>query len=249
MPFWISAHSKQGTHMDLHDQRIACLRMAIDMGCTPDTAVQVAMDLMGFVASGTLPPPSKAATPDPVAACGTVLAAPAAAELTATPATEATPERQAAAPESGATDGAPSSRPAGAASAAPLAAPSPPPVALTGIAVAEVTVVPSSLEPAAAGDITAVAEPARAGALAANPPSTEAAMDGSTAEKDGSPVLDPSEPDASVAHEMALPYAVPTTAAAHNDVGPDVQVPQASAPAPEAATSPAAPDASTAPAP
>src|SRR5215475_16217647 len=70
--------------MDLQDQRIACLRMAIDMGCTPDTAIGVAMGLMDFVASGTIPPPSKAATPDPVAACGTVLAAPAAAELTAT---------------------------------------------------------------------------------------------------------------------------------------------------------------------
>src|SRR5215472_9059818 len=109
--------------MDLHDQRIACLRMAIDMGCTPDTAIQVAMDLMGFVASGTNPSPAKTATPDPVSACGTVLAAPAATELTAAPASEGATEPQAKAPESGPADGAPSSTPAEcAATAAVLAA-------------------------------------------------------------------------------------------------------------------------------
>src|SRR5215813_7350276 len=112
--------------MDLHDQRIACLRMAIDMGCTPDTAIRVATDLMDFVASGTIPSPSQVAAPDPVAACGTVLAAPAAEELTTTPAPQVADEPQA------------------------PAAPSPPPevvAAPTQVAAAESTAAPSALEP------------------------------------------------------------------------------------------------------
>ena len=63
--------------MNLHDQRIACLRMAIDMGCKPDLVIQVASDLMGFVMSGaTSPaaaPSTEAASAEAIAACGTAL--------------------------------------------------------------------------------------------------------------------------------------------------------------------------------
>jgi hypothetical protein len=125
--------------VDLHEERIACLRMAIDMGCAPDTAIRVAMDLMGFVASGIIPSLAKGATPDPVAACGTVLAATAAGHLPAAPVAEVTTEpprcRQ-----SGSADGTRSS-----------VAPSPPPegdAGHTGIAAAEATVSTPPLEPA-----------------------------------------------------------------------------------------------------
>ena len=65
--------------MDLPDQRIACLRMAIEMGCKPDSVVGVATELMSFIASGGVASASPAA-PEPdataadrIAACGTVV--------------------------------------------------------------------------------------------------------------------------------------------------------------------------------
>ena len=50
--------------MDLPDQQIACLRMAIEMGCKPDSVVGVAAELMSFIASGAVAPASPAA-PEP----------------------------------------------------------------------------------------------------------------------------------------------------------------------------------------
>lgn len=38
--------------MDLQEQRITCLQMAVDMGCKADTVFGLASELMGFVTSG-----------------------------------------------------------------------------------------------------------------------------------------------------------------------------------------------------
>ena len=90
MPFWISPHSKQenahgpprrANRLPAHGHRHGVR-----------TSIRVAMDLMGFVASGILPSLAKGATPDPVAACGTVLAATAAGHLPAAPVAEVTTE-------------------------------------------------------------------------------------------------------------------------------------------------------------
>ncbi|MBO0742522.1 MAG: hypothetical protein J2P51_13975, partial [Hyphomicrobiaceae bacterium] len=187
--------------MDLHDQRIACLRMAIKMGCTPDTAIQVAMDLMGFVDSGIIPSPSKATTPDPVGACGTVLAPPAAAELAATPTPQAASEPQAQAPD--------------AAPVAAVAARSPHEGgAAMVIGVAAATAVPPSLEPAlsaAAPGATGVEAPAADAALA--PQSVAPEM----ASPDVAPVtaaLDVAGPDVRAAAPAVNPEERPETSAA-----------------------------------
>src|SRR5258708_39967 len=101
-----AAHRQQGTHMDLHDQRIACLRMAIDLGCKPDTAIRVASDLMTFVTSGA--PTSAAQTtaeeaaPDRIAACGTALPLSETADLAAATVAAVAPEPGATEPESAA---------------------------------------------------------------------------------------------------------------------------------------------------
>jgi|RhiMetdeSRZDD1v2_1073273.scaffolds.fasta_scaffold160863_1 hypothetical protein len=72
--------------MDLKEQRITCLRMAIDMGCKPDAVIPTATELMNFVTGGTAPPPATVAEPqapatDAIAACGTALPASEAADL------------------------------------------------------------------------------------------------------------------------------------------------------------------------
>jgi hypothetical protein len=41
--------------MDLQEQRITCLQMAVDMGCKADTVFGLASELMGFVTSGVAP--------------------------------------------------------------------------------------------------------------------------------------------------------------------------------------------------
>ena len=86
--------------MDLHDQRIACLRMAIDMGCKPNSVIQVASELMGFVLSGvtspTPAPSTETASAEAIAACGTALPMAEAAVLAAA---QATPDAVASTPD------------------------------------------------------------------------------------------------------------------------------------------------------
>ena len=63
--------------MDLQDQRIACLRMAIEMGCKTDSVVSTAAELMNFITGGVAPtvPAIASATEEAnaerIAACGT----------------------------------------------------------------------------------------------------------------------------------------------------------------------------------
>ena len=63
--------------MDLQDQRIACLRMAIEMGCKTDSVVSTAAELMNFITGGVAPtvpavaPATEEANADRIAACGT----------------------------------------------------------------------------------------------------------------------------------------------------------------------------------
>ena len=66
--------------MDLKEQRITCLRMAIDMGCKPDAVIATAIELMSFVTGGATSPPATVVEPqapvaDAIAACGTALPA------------------------------------------------------------------------------------------------------------------------------------------------------------------------------
>ena len=86
--------------MDLHDQRVACLQMAINMGCKPDTVIQVASELMGFVMSGASSPgpaPStETASAEAIAACGTALPM---AEAAALAAAQAIPDPGASIPD------------------------------------------------------------------------------------------------------------------------------------------------------
>src|SRR2546429_263512 len=55
--------------MDLQEQRITCLRMAVDMGCKADSVFRTASDLMGFVTRGAAqnpatPPAAEASAPE-----------------------------------------------------------------------------------------------------------------------------------------------------------------------------------------
>ena len=66
--------------MDLQEQRITCLRMAIDMGCKSDAVIATATELMSFVTGSAASPPATVAEPqapvaDAIAACGTALPA------------------------------------------------------------------------------------------------------------------------------------------------------------------------------
>jgi hypothetical protein len=73
--------------MDLHEQRMQCLKMAFDLGGKPEAVLSAAQQLLDFI-SGPLPtvqaqanveePVTEAlvaeeTVPDPIAACGTVL--------------------------------------------------------------------------------------------------------------------------------------------------------------------------------
>src|SRR5262245_27741701 len=71
------SNRREGNHMDLQEQRITCLRMAVDMGCQADSVFTLANNLMGFVTSGAVPSavasPPVAASVDHTAATGTAL--------------------------------------------------------------------------------------------------------------------------------------------------------------------------------
>jgi hypothetical protein len=68
--------------MDLQEQRLTCLRMALEMGCKADSVVAVANELMSFLTSGVGPFAAKSPSEeDAIAACGTALAASEAADL------------------------------------------------------------------------------------------------------------------------------------------------------------------------
>ena len=139
--------------MDLQEQRITCLRMAVDMGCKPDAVIATATELMSFVTDGAASPPTTVAEPqapvaDAIAACGTALPASETAGLVlAQPTDEAPAEApavaaQAVEPEAVATEPGP-----GPAEAAPVeASPEPAPVATAPVEAAS----PAS-EPVAAG--------------------------------------------------------------------------------------------------
>jgi hypothetical protein len=71
--------------MDLHDQRMQCLKMAFELGGKPEAVLSAAQQLLDFL-SGPAPSASAEAVsatserlgseesvPDPIAACGTVL--------------------------------------------------------------------------------------------------------------------------------------------------------------------------------
>src|SRR5258705_10764180 len=65
--------------MDLQEQRITCLRMAIEVGCKADSVVAVASDLRSFVTSGAAPSTVKSqpeeGSADATAACSPALPA------------------------------------------------------------------------------------------------------------------------------------------------------------------------------
>ena len=85
--------------MDLHDQRLQCLKMAFELGGKPDAVLTAAQKLLDFVtgpnqpdvaaaagllieqAPGTEPEAPIDAVPDPIAACGTALLLPEGGEL------------------------------------------------------------------------------------------------------------------------------------------------------------------------
>jgi hypothetical protein len=84
--------------MDLEEQRITCLRMAIDMGCKPDAVIATATELMSFVTGGAASPPATVAEPqapdaDAIAACGTALPASETADLVLAPPTNGSETR------------------------------------------------------------------------------------------------------------------------------------------------------------
>ncbi len=55
--------------MNLLEQRMACLRMAIEMGCEPHSVVKTAGELYAFLTDGIVPSaePAAAPAPEPVA--------------------------------------------------------------------------------------------------------------------------------------------------------------------------------------
>jgi|EndMetStandDraft_5_1072996.scaffolds.fasta_scaffold03470_3 hypothetical protein len=71
--------------MDLQEQRLTCLRMALEMGCKSDTIVKVATELQAFL-SGVAPAAANSGeerSDEVIAACGTALVASEAADLVA----------------------------------------------------------------------------------------------------------------------------------------------------------------------
>ena len=72
--------------MDLQEQRLTCLRMALEMGCKADSIVSVATELLAFLSGGAPAAAKSSAEQRPeevIAACGTALAASEAADLVA----------------------------------------------------------------------------------------------------------------------------------------------------------------------
>src|SRR5262245_11027751 len=48
------SNRREGNHMDLQEQRITCLRMAVDMGCQADSVFTLANNWMGYVKRGAV---------------------------------------------------------------------------------------------------------------------------------------------------------------------------------------------------
>lgn len=72
--------------MDLQEQRLTCLRMALEMGCKADSIVSVATELLAFLsdeAPAAAKSPAEERSEEVIAACGTALAASEAAALVA----------------------------------------------------------------------------------------------------------------------------------------------------------------------
>lgn len=85
--------------MDLHDQRMQCLKMAFELGGKPEAILTAAQQLLDFVTAPSQPDVAAAASPqieqapvsepeaptdavpDPIAACGTALVMPEGGEL------------------------------------------------------------------------------------------------------------------------------------------------------------------------
>lgn len=85
--------------MDLHDQRMQCLKMAFELGGKPEAILTAAQQLLDFVTAPSQPDIAAAASPqieqapvsepeaptdavpDPIAACGTALVMPEGGEL------------------------------------------------------------------------------------------------------------------------------------------------------------------------
>jgi hypothetical protein len=107
--------------MDLHEQRMQCLKMAFDLGGKPEAVLSAAQQLLDFLSppaptmeakadaeEPTTEAPAAAETvPDPIAACGTVLVMQEGGELadavaTVDPAPVAAEAEEAAIPESAA---------------------------------------------------------------------------------------------------------------------------------------------------
>ena len=71
--------------MDLQEQRLTCLRMALEMGCKADSIVSVATELLTFLSgeAAAAKSPAEERSEEVIAACGTALAASEAAALVA----------------------------------------------------------------------------------------------------------------------------------------------------------------------
>ena len=141
--------------MDLQEQRITCLRMAIDMGCKPDAVIATATELMSFVTGGAASQAATVAEPqapvaDAIAACGTALPASETAGLVlAQSKSEAPAEAPAAADQAVETEAVATEPGPGPAEAAPVeASPEPAPVATAPVEASE----PVAATPAAAVD-------------------------------------------------------------------------------------------------
>jgi len=69
--------------MNLQEQRFACLRMAMELGCKADSIVQLAREMSEFIEGAPVAAPAPVAeakqpeaSPDAIAACGTALTEP-----------------------------------------------------------------------------------------------------------------------------------------------------------------------------
>jgi hypothetical protein len=87
--------------MDLHDQRMQCLKMAFELGGKPETVLSAAQQLLDFLSgpAAEVASPSIAevrgaeeTVPDPIAACGTALVMQEGGELADAVATAEPPE-------------------------------------------------------------------------------------------------------------------------------------------------------------
>ncbi len=185
--------------MDLSDQRMACLRMAMDLNCKTEPLLQAANELMAFIAHGseTASQPSESKEQivsepvvDAIAACGTALVMPEVGGLEL--AEVVSTEERAAEPQD-----APASETAEAvASAAPADVESPE-------AAVEQAANDDSVTDAADSAVTEVAEPDATGEVAEAAPEVEAAS-GATETAPESAVDQPSPADDEPAVEATV---------------------------------------------